>query len=126
MERYCFESDKFRIVDGEDDNTNPEIYGLEFSKWLEQELINLGYSIQEILAEDWGWCVICQDKPFLLWVGCQGEFYNKKLVWSCFAEAEKLLFRNPFKTINMKQPLDNLNKDLLKLLKNNFSLINCP
>ena len=54
MKRYCFESDKFRIVAGEDDNTNPEIYGLKFSQWLEQELINLGYSVQEVLAEDWG------------------------------------------------------------------------
>jgi len=126
LERYCFESDKFRIIAGEDDNTNPGIYGLELSQWLKQELINLGYSVQEVLAEDWGWCIICYDKPFLLWVGCQGQFYDKKLIWSCFVEAEKPLFRNPLKKIDMKQALDNLNNDIFKLLSNNFLLIDCP
>ena len=62
----------------------------------------------------------------LLWVGCQGQFCDKKLIWSCFVEAEKPLFRNPLKKIDMKQALDNLNNDIFKLLSNNFLLIDCP
>lgn len=126
MQRYCFESDKFQVVNGEDEETNPGIYGLELSKWLEKELNIRGYSVQEIIPEDWGWCVICKHRPFLLWVGCQGEVYDDKLIWSCFVEAEKPIFRNPFKKLDISESLNDLDGKLFELISHNFSLIDCP
>jgi len=122
MQRYCFESNKFKIIKGEDESTNPRIYGLELSKWIAKELKFLGYEVEDIIPEDWGWCVVCQSKPFLLWVGCQNDFEEDKLIWCCFAEAEKPIFRNPFKKLDMQEPLNKLNGDLFQLLKSNFSI----
>jgi hypothetical protein len=122
MKRYCFKTDKFKTIKDEDENTNPGVYGLELSKWIEKELKILGYAVEEIISEDWGWCVICKYKPFLLWVGCQGEYINEQLVWCCFAEAEKPIFRNPFKKLDIQESLEKLNKDLFQLLNKNFYL----
>jgi hypothetical protein len=124
--RYCFETDKFEIINNEDVDTNPNIYGKELAQWIKKKLLNKGYPIEKILAEDWGWCIICYDKPFLLWVGCSGEYYDEKLIWSCFAEVEKPLFRNPFKKINTKEALYKLDSELFELLNKHFSLTPCP
>jgi len=124
-ERYCFETDKFKIVKDEDVETNPGIYGRELSAWLEKQFLSLGYSIEKVLAEDWGWCIICYDKSYLLWIGCSGEYYDEKLIWNCFAEAEKPLFSNPFKKINTKEALNKLDGELFELLNKHFSLIAC-
>lgn len=123
MKRYCFESNKFKIIKDEDENTNLGVYGLEFAKWLEAELNILGYEIEDVIPEDWGWCVICQSEPFLLWIGCQNDFKDDKLIWCCFVEAKKPIFRNPFKKLDIKKSLDNLNNDLVQLLNGNFSII---
>jgi len=123
---YCFKSDKFQIINNEDSQTNPGIYGLEFAKWLKEELIKSGYKIQDVTPEDWGWCItIKTDSAFWLCVACRGEYYDTDLVWSCFIEAKKSIWRNPFKKIDTTQSLQNLDENLKEILSKNFSLIEC-
>ena len=60
----------------------------------------LGYKPEPVIPEDWGWCVMLEREPFMLWVGCgndRSEFYSKvtpeqkssfvpkgeEVTWSC-------------------------------------------
>ncbi|MEW8355501.1 MAG: hypothetical protein AB2556_23930 [Candidatus Thiodiazotropha sp.] len=57
----------------------------------------------EVIPEDWGWCVMCSRKPYMLWVGCgyidaeeesPGEQpVNDEIIWHCFVTAEIPYFK---------------------------------
>lgn len=67
---YAFQSSAFEVEPGEDLETNPRRYGRQVANWLRKEFIGLGYDVEDVIAEDWGWCVMCQRQPFSLWIGC--------------------------------------------------------
>jgi len=95
-----FKASQFQIEAGEDEETNPLCFGKQLATWLRGKLIAEGYAVEEVIAEDWGWCVMCQRKPFMLWVGCVNiHDYAKSrpedppplgsdVVWSCLVVAE--------------------------------------
>jgi len=67
---YWFKSSLFEVEPGEDEETNPRLYGRQLAIWLGQRFASLGYEVEDVIPEDWGWCVMCQRDPYLLWVGC--------------------------------------------------------
>ena len=95
-----FRASQFQIEAGEDEETNPRCYGKHLATWLRGKLIAEGYAVEEVIAEDWGWCVMCRRNPFMLWVGCANiHDYSKsgqdgplplggEVVWSCIIVAE--------------------------------------
>jgi hypothetical protein len=100
-----FTSSRFNIVEGEEDFTNPGCFGKELGTWLCDNLKLRGYPDAELLPEDFGWCVMCSSRPFMLWVGCGSvrtdELMNSSLleppqtdriVWTAFAVAEMPFF----------------------------------
>jgi hypothetical protein len=115
-----FRSTAFEIESGEDSETNPLCYGRQLSRWLRDRLMDAGRSTAEVIPEDWGWCVMVQRKPFLLWVGCVSVHDYAKLrsddpapsgadvVWTCNVVAEKPLLSNPFRRIDAGPDLDKL------------------
>ena len=54
MEGYRFKSSKFEIEPGEDEEINPRMYGRQLARWLKQRLEEKGYSVEDIINEDWG------------------------------------------------------------------------
>lgn len=97
---FRFRSDLFAIDPKEDEATNPFCYGRSLAEWVRARFEALGYTPEPVIAEDWGWCVLLQREPFMLWVGCgndRAEFYGKvtleekdsfvpdgrKILWSC-------------------------------------------
>jgi hypothetical protein len=56
MEGYWFKSSKFEIEPGEDEEINPGMYGRQLARWLKQRLTEKGYSVEDIINEDWGRC----------------------------------------------------------------------
>lgn len=96
--QYWFKSSLFNIVPGEDKETNPYCYGKELAEWLRQHFSSSNNEPEEIIAEDWGWCVMLQREPYMLWLGCGSlldddtdtEELNSKSVnsdditWTCF------------------------------------------
>jgi len=97
---FLFRSDLFRIDPGEDAETNPYCYGRSLAEWVRSKFIQLGYNVEPIIAEDWGWCVMLTRKPFMLWIACGNDrsaFYDRvapesksafvpngrEVVWSC-------------------------------------------
>jgi len=132
---YSFTSDLFQIQTGEDAETNPGCYGKELGEWLCKKLKHAGYDT-ELIPEDWGWCVMCSSRDYLLWVGCgaeqREEFFEKydsespprgqDIVWHVFPHVEvpffyiKSLFRRLMGRLDLKSPLNALDKELEKIL----------
>lgn len=67
---YWIKSSLFAAEPGEDDATNPRMYGRQLANWLRERFVSLGYSVEEVIGEDWGWCVMCQRDPYSLFIGC--------------------------------------------------------
>lgn len=65
-----FKSSQFKIIEGEDDQTNPCRYGVELAAWLQRKLIEIGYKETHISEDDWGRCVTVENKKYFLFVGC--------------------------------------------------------
>ena len=82
-----FESSAFPVAPGEDERTNPGLYGEALAVWLSEQLRGAGFPVGEVIAEDFGWCVPIQSKPHKLFVACvgSGEPPHK---WRVFAFAE--------------------------------------
>lgn len=138
MERgYWFKSDLFHIHKGEDEETNPGCYGKELGEWLCKKFKEKGYEAEEVIPEDWGWCVMCHRGEYLLWVGCWAmqsnemiEHYDSEsppedseVVWHVFPHIEvpifyfKSLFKKLTGKLNLNEPLAKLNKDLENILR---------
>lgn len=115
-----FRSDRFEIEPGEDAETNPLCYGKQLAAWLRTRLIEKGYAVEDVIPEDWGWCVMCARKPFMLWVGCVSVHdYDKTrpedpvpkgadVTWSCMVTAETPFFAGLFKRVDVEPALNQL------------------
>ena len=97
---FWFHSNLFVIGPGEDADTHPGIHGRALAFWLQQRLAALGYAVEPPVAEDWGWCVVCQRQPVLAWIGCGGQADADDAVpaptdidWHCFVEVERVPWR---------------------------------
>jgi hypothetical protein len=68
-----FRSELFVVEPGEDEQTNPLCFGKAFAHWLRDRFAERGYPDAAVVPEDFGWCVMLEREPFLLWVGCASE-----------------------------------------------------
>lgn len=131
---YLFKSTKFQIEPGEDNETNPRRYGRQLALWLKSECARLGYNVEDVIAEDWGWCVMCQREPFLLWIGCGNQDDSQTasesdppppasdLIWQCFTAAEAPFFKRLFKRMDTSPSLVKLDSELSQILKSENSI----
>jgi len=81
-----FESSAFAVLPGEDEETNPGIYGKALAQWLAEQLRGAGLPAGDVIAEDFGWCVPVESKPHSLYVACAST--EKPNHWRLFAFAE--------------------------------------
>lgn len=82
-----FESSAFAIVPGEDEQTNPGIYGKALAQWIAEQLATRGFSVGDVIAEDFGWCVPIETKSPRLYVACT-SVDEQPNHWRVFAFAE--------------------------------------
>ena len=68
--QLCFTSPRFQIVPNEEDSTNPGCFGQELAEWTCEQMKSLGYPEAEVIPEDFGWCVMCSRRDFMLWIAC--------------------------------------------------------
>lgn len=81
-----FESSTFNVTAGEDEETNPGIYGKALAQWLAEQLRAAGFPTAAVIAEDFGWCVPVESKPHSLYVACASGDTSDQ--WRVFAFAE--------------------------------------
>lgn len=81
-----FESSAFPVMPGEDEETNPGIFGKALAHWLATQLRTARVPAGDVIAEDFGWCVPVESKPHSLYVACaSGEVSDQ---WRVFVFAE--------------------------------------
>jgi hypothetical protein len=82
-----FESSAFPVTPGEDEGTNPGIYGKALAQWIAGQLCARGLPAGEVIAEDFGWCVPVASKPHRLYVACAST-EDEQNQWRVFAFVE--------------------------------------
>jgi hypothetical protein len=104
--RYSFTSSRFEPEPGEDEETNPRLYGRQLATWLHAKLGALGYPVEPVFGEDWGWALICQREPYELMIGCvnyrdyelavEGDPppVKDELLWNTVGELNDAAFRS--------------------------------
>jgi hypothetical protein len=105
----------FEIESGEDEETNPGVYGRAFAHWLADRLKARGESVEQIVTEDWGWCVILTRKPYLLWIGC-GNRADRTDEWGAFVTAEPGIFQRLFRTVDTRPAVAHLHRVLNEIM----------
>jgi hypothetical protein len=106
----------FRVEPGEDEQTNPGCYGRAFANWVAEKLKGRGESVHEVLAEDWGWCVMLKRRPYLLWIGCSNRG-GRTDEWGAFVVAELRVFQRLFRRLDTQPAIDRLQAMLLEIMK---------
>jgi hypothetical protein len=131
---YTFKSSRFDIEPGEDEETNPRRYGRQLATWLKSQFEGLGYNVEEVFGDDWGWCVMCQREPFSLWVGCGNQIdldtaseahpasNASDVVRHCFAVAEVSFFKRIFNKPDTTSALAKLDAELNRILASEPSI----
>jgi hypothetical protein len=82
-----FRSSSFPVIPGEDEETNPGIFGKSLATWLAQHIKARGFETGEIIAEDFGWCVPVRSQAHHLYIACSSED-NHPQSWRVFVFAE--------------------------------------
>jgi hypothetical protein len=103
-----FTSKEFEIVPGEDEQTNPGVYGLRLAEFLVSQLIAKGYQPAE-LAEDWGYCVMLANPSFSSFVGCSSYGDDR---WLIQIEPCKPAVRKWFKKIDTTEWVERLSANV--------------
>lgn len=119
MEGYWFRSSRFQPVPGEEREAAPGLHGRQLAYWLRDGLRASGYPLACVQAHDWGWCVIAQQRPCLLWVGCGGlrdDAPSHALRWHCHAVAEPRGWSRLFGRRRVDAALRELDRELRGLL----------
>lgn len=83
-----FESSAFALSPGEDEETNPGIFGKSLAQWIAGQLVDHGFAVSDLVAEDFGWCVRVKTKSPRLFVAC-ANVEGKANQWRVFAFAER-------------------------------------
>ena len=69
----AFKSLAFPIDPGEDEATNPGVFGKTLANWLNDALQERGIPAGEIIPEDFGWCIRIGAKSDKLYLACAGS-----------------------------------------------------
>jgi hypothetical protein len=88
-----FECTDFALMPGEEQETNPGIFGKSLARWLAEQLHGAGFPAGAVFAEDYGWCIPIGAKPRIVYVVCHG---NADQQWQVFAYAERRLLSRLF------------------------------
>lgn len=128
MSGFRFTSSLFDIEPGEDQEINPRIYCRQLAAWLKAQLELRGYSIEPVINEDWGRCLVCSRNPFTLFVGCGSvvDYDSAKeddppppkenVLWHCFVAADIPFFKSLFNKPDTAPAIGKLNADLEDIL----------
>lgn len=110
-----FQTEFFKPLHGEEEETNPGRYGKALAQWLAESLKMRGVAVEGVIPEDFGWVVMLSRKPFMLWLGC-GNTDGSTTEWSVFPAAEISTIQRLFKRINPAPEIEKLKAHLAELV----------
>ena len=106
----------FPVEQDEDKETNPGRYGRAFARWLAEQFKARGESVQEVLPEDWGWCVMLTRKPYMLWIGCANRD-GKTDEWGAFVKAEPTILQRLFSRPDTRPTVHRIHQALREIMQ---------
>jgi hypothetical protein len=113
-----FESTAFPVAEGEDEETNPGIFGRSLAEWISSQLKQHGMSTTAVIPEDFGWCVPVADQPGKLYVACSSAD-EKGTSWQVFAFSEGNVLGRLLGNNKSGEALGNLHRVLREILGEN-------
>jgi hypothetical protein len=87
-DHVVFTSAHFTVQPGEDEETNPGIYGKALAEWMAAQLKIRGVAVEGVAAEDFGRCVMIKRTPVMLWVAC-ASLDDEPTRWQMFIAVER-------------------------------------
>jgi len=115
-------SSRFAIEAGEDEETNPGIYGRALAQWLATQLQTLGWRVKGCIAEDFGRLVEVEDSRFRLFVACASD-HDGADSWQVFTFAEGGGLLGVFAKSAKQQLADRLLGDVERAIRNDSSTL---
>ena len=106
-----FRSNKFPPYDGEEDEINPGLWGRRLAEYLVGKLKEKGISVDEPIAEDWGYYIPVENKDFRLAICC-GHQNGDDDEFLCFTDPSKPTVRKLFKKIDASTQLKQITESL--------------
>jgi hypothetical protein len=113
--QVTFQTDFFKPVHGEEEETNPRRYGKALAQWSAQKLNERGVAVEGVIPEDFGWVVMVSRKPFVLWLGC-GNTDGSTTEWNVFPVAELSTIQRLFKRTNPASEIEKQRAHLAELV----------
>ena len=113
--QVTFQTDFFKRVHGEEEETNPGRYGKALAQWLAENLRERDVAVEDVLHEDFGWVVMVSRKPYVLWLGC-GNTDGSTTEWNVFPVVEFSIMQRLFKNKNPTQEIEKLVAHLTELV----------
>jgi hypothetical protein len=111
-----FASDAFPVIPGEDEETNPGLFGKSLAEWISLRLSEKGLPVEELVPEDFGWCVPVLFPPYRGYVACcVASETNSE--WRVFAFVEGGLLRRLFGADGREEALNTLFSTLKSCLE---------
>lgn len=121
--QVSFQTEFFKPVHGEVEETNSGRYGKALAQWLAENLKERGVAVERVIPEDFGWVVMLSRKPFMLWLGC-GNTDGSTTEWNVFPVAELSTVQRLFKRINPAPEIEKLRAHLIELVPSIPGVIN--
>lgn len=113
-----FTSTAFPVQPGEDQATNPGLYGKALAGWIREQLAARGVGTEGVIPEDFGWVVMISRQPFLLWVGCCSEDDSTRQ-WRLFVAAEPGLLQRLLRRVDPRPRVAEIEQHLEAILRAN-------
>lgn len=99
---------EFRSTELLDNHDNPDFpQGKKVAELLRNMLPSAGFKVEDLISEDWGWCVKLHHDAFPMWIGC-GFYPEYEDGLLCFIEPSKPFVRRWLKRIPTEQPVERL------------------
>jgi hypothetical protein len=90
-----FESAAFGIDPGEDEATNPGIFGRALAEWVRDRLRERGLPAEDVIAEDFGWCVPVRLESHAVYVAFLGKDTRREAMDRVFGAVREALASSP-------------------------------
>jgi hypothetical protein len=110
-----FRSSRFPPYDGEEEQTNPGLWGKRLAEYLVQKLAERGIETDAIVAEDWGWYVPVRNEAFRLALCC-GHQDGDDDEFVVFTDPRTPVVKKLFKKIDATPQLTRLTTALQDIL----------
>ena len=95
MQVHVVRTSAFEVEPGEDAQTNPGLYGRAFARFVAEGLRARGETVEAVIPEDFGWCVLLGEKPARRWVACVSRDGSTE-EWIAFAVVEQRILGRLF------------------------------